>query len=394
MRYSLLLFFSLFFLELYSQCDGRYENEIFSSVSDTTIEYSDVYNWSLTNSGLDMDVYYPTDDTATNRPLIIFAHGGVYVAGNKNNPAMISLCNAFAKRGYVTASIQYRLTSALSLSSGNASDVFSQTVLNSVSDMKAAIRYFRKDIVENNNTFGINSNLIFVGGYSAGAITATHLSVIDEDQVPAEFQSFFDNAGGIDGNSGNAGYSSEVSGVVSLAGAINTLDFIDVDDAPIVSLHASDDNTVNYECANALNNSALPFLCGSGEIHDKLDDLGMLNDLYTFSSGGHTAPILDLNGTAVPFISDFLFQIVCETTAIEEPKNDLFTVFPNPCHNSLSLSFSGPKKNLIISDVLAQNVMEVSVQNGEKIDLSSLRKGMYFIRSFSPNSTSQIFIKN
>ena len=155
MKYVLLALLFFMSSQLFSQCDGRYENEIFDEVSKTIVEYTDVYDWSALDSGLDMDIYQPVGDTATNRPVLIFAHGGVYVTGNKNNPPMVSLCEAFAKRGYVTASIQYRLTSSLSLLSPNASDIFSQTVLNSVSDMKAAVRYFRKDVAENNNTYGI-----------------------------------------------------------------------------------------------------------------------------------------------------------------------------------------------------------------------------------------------
>lgn len=390
MKYITLLFFFVS-LQLFCQCDGRYENEIFSSVNDTTVEYSDVHNWSSTDSGLDMDIYFPANDTASNRPLILFAHGGVYVGGNKNNPTMVSLCRAFAKRGYVTASIQYRLTSTASLIGSNAFDIFSQTVLNSVSDMKAAIRYFRKNVAENNNTYKINPNLIFVGGYSAGAVTASHLSVIDDNQVPAEFQSFYEIAGGIDGNSGSPGYSSEVSGVVNLAGAVNTLDFIDVGDAPMVSMHATNDNTVNYECANALGYATLPILCGSGKIHEKLDEVGVLNDLYTFSSGGHTAPLLDLNGLTIPFISDFLYDIVCGTNAVQEQKSDSFALFPNPCQNTLSFSFSDSKKEITIVDLFAKVVIKEIVQSGEQIDISYLKNGLYFVHS---NSFSQILIKN
>ena len=165
-----ILFFKLFLFStiLFSQCDGRYESEIFNEVNKTIVEYTDVYDWSVFDSGLDMDIYQPSNDTTTNRPLLIFAHGGTFVAGNKNNPTMVSLCEAFAKRGYVTASIQYRLTSALNLLLPNAYDIFSQTVLNAVSDMKAAVRFFRKDFFENGNTYGINPNQIFVGGNSAG----------------------------------------------------------------------------------------------------------------------------------------------------------------------------------------------------------------------------------
>ena len=395
MNYVLLVLLFIMSSELFSQCDGRYENEIFDEVSKTIVEYTDVYNWSALDSGLDMDIYQPVGDTVTNRPVLIFAHGGVYVAGNKNNPPMVSLCEAFAKRGYVTASIQYRLTSSLSLLSPDASDIFSQTVLNSVSDMKAAVRYFRKDVAENNNTYGINPDFIFVGGYSAGAVTAAHLSVIDDNQVPAEFQSFYDVAGGIEGNSGNSGYSSEVSGAILLAGAINTLDFIDADDEPIVSLHASDDNTVSYECANALGNASLPFLCGSGKIHEELQNVGVINDLYTFPSGGHAAPISDIEETAVPFISDFLYNLICQSTSVDNNESPLFSVYPNPCQNYINIENLNRINNVVVIDLLGNIVSEIQLKSGaNQINTSALSEGVYFIYSKDEISAKQLFIKN
>ena len=395
MNYVLLVLLFIMSSELFSQCDGRYENEIFDEVSKTIVEYTDVYNWSALDSGLDMDIYQPVGDTVTNRPVLIFAHGGVYVAGNKNNPPMVSLCEAFAKRGYVTASIQYRLTSSLSLLSPDASDIFSQTVLNSVSDMKAAVRYFRKDVAENNNAYGINPDFIFVGGYSAGAVTAAHLSVIDDNQVPAEFQSFYDVAGGIEGNSGNSGYSSKVSGAILLAGAINTLDFIDADDEPIVSLHASDDNTVSYECANALGNASLPFLCGSGKIHEELENVGVINDLYTFPSGGHAAPISDIEETAVPFISDFLYNLICQSTSIDNKESPLFSVYPNPCQNYINIENLNRINNVVVIDLLGNIVSEIQLKSGaNQINTSALSEGVYFIYSKDEISAKQLFIKN
>ena len=395
MNYVLLVLLFIMSSELFSQCDGRYENEIFDEVSKTIVEYTDVYNWSALDSGLDMDIYQPVGDTVTNRPVLIFAHGGVYVAGNKNNPPMVSLCEAFAKRGYVTASIQYRLTSSLSLLSPDASDIFSQTVLNSVSDMKAAVRYFRKDVAENNNAYGINPDFIFVGGYSAGALTAAHLSVIDDNQVPAEFQSFYDVAGGIEGNSGNSGYSSEVSGAILLAGAINTLDFIDADDEPIVSLHASDDNTVSYECANALGNASLPFLCGSGKIHEELQNVGVINDLYTFTSGGHAAPISDIEETAVPFIIDFLYDLICQSTSVDDKESPLFSVYPNPCQNYINIENLNRINNVVVIDLLGNIVSEIQLKSGaNQINTSALSEGVYFIYSKDEISAKQLFIKN
>ena len=75
MKRILFLVAALLTVQVIAQCDGRYESEIFSTVSVTEVEYTDVYDWGPFNSGLDMDVYTADGDTYTERPLIIFAHG-------------------------------------------------------------------------------------------------------------------------------------------------------------------------------------------------------------------------------------------------------------------------------------------------------------------------------
>ena len=129
---------------------------------------------------------------------------------------MVELCEAFAKRGYVTASIQYRLTDATNLLD---SVQMLQTVVNGISDFKAAIRYFRMDVLQNGNSFGIDPDQIYVGGYSAGAILASNLAFMNDTAgIPPYLLSIINGTGGLEGNSGNDGYSSEVKGVVNMAG--------------------------------------------------------------------------------------------------------------------------------------------------------------------------------
>lgn len=400
MKYVLLVLLFIGSSQLFSQCDGRYENVIFDKISKISVVYSETYDWSPSNPGLEMDIYTPSNDIVNNRPLLIFAHGGVYIEGDKNSNTMVTLCEEFAKRGYVTASIRYRLTNLQSLLSSNSYNIFSQTVVNSISDMKSAVRYFRKDVAENNNTFGINPDLIFVGGYSAGAVTAAHLSVIDEGEVPDEFLPFFDESGGIEGNSGNFGFSSEVSGAILLAGAINTTNFLDENDPPIVSVHSTDDNTIDYECASPLGNLGislldLPVLCGSGKIHDELDNIGIINDLYTFSFGGHSAPIINLEGTVVPFISDFLHNLICQSSNIDVEELPLFSVYPNPCQNYINIENVNKIKSVVVIDMLSNIVKESKLKPGvNKINISELSRGVYFIYSSDNISLKQLFVKN
>ena len=374
-----ILFFisSLFSFHVFAQCDGRYESEIFSSVSVVEVEYTDVYDWSLFNSGLDMDVYTPDGDTYTERPLIIFAHGGSFFTGNKNNPTMISLCESFAKRGYVTASIQYRLTSIWNLTD---SLHMLQTVINGISDAKAAVRYFRKDAAINGNIFGIDPDQIYIGGYSAGAILAVNLAFVNDTiGVPSHLLPIIDSAGGLEGNSGNLGYSSSVKAVINIAGAVYKSSYIDVNDVPIVSVHAIDDGTVPYYCDNAISNPLILEVCGSGTIHDAIDPLGVNNALHTFSSGGHSIPSIDMYNITIPFISDFIYTTLdCnEETYVNE--NELsFEVYPNPVSDVLNVVVFDPILDLKVMNMIGKH-FSLNISSDGKIDVSTLIPGVYYL---------------
>ena len=110
-KITTLLVLILFSAITFAQCNGRYQTEIFSSVTKTTVNYSDVY----TNAHHEIDIYTPDGDTEINRPLILFMHGGSFYGGNKTDTDCEDFCESFAKRGYVTASVNYRLVGALDI---------------------------------------------------------------------------------------------------------------------------------------------------------------------------------------------------------------------------------------------------------------------------------------
>src|SRR4051812_4023262 len=138
-----LLFCSLLVLLKFhteAQCNGRYLQNIFDSV---TVIRDVQFGSSVTSDGdtmiLTMDVYVPVGDIETQRPLIIWAHGGSFLGGDKNTIESSLPCNAMAKKGYVTASINYRLESdPLGLIHP---DVMIKAVMRAVQDYKAAIRF-------------------------------------------------------------------------------------------------------------------------------------------------------------------------------------------------------------------------------------------------------------
>jgi hypothetical protein len=309
-----------------------------------------------------MDVYSADGDTEVNRPVIIYMHGGSFIGGDKSESDCIDFCENFAKKGYITASANYRLANNAQNFALFQEEQYT-TVLKVVADIKAAIRYFRKSIV-NGNPYGIDGSAIFIGGYSAGAVAAIHSAYIDSiSDLPISItylniltgqtvdfnpQVLINTIGGnLEGDAGNYGFSSEVSGVVSFAGGINDINWIDSNDEPIVSCQGDADQTVNYNCGPGLNLPTVFTLCGTAEIHPKTNTEGVINDYLVFSGEGHewcsAGNSNPLFLQALDFTTDFLFPLV-------------------PCNNTTSISEEKTrnKKLIRITDMLGRNANIIS----------------------------------
>jgi len=260
---------------------GVYRDLRFDDIDVETVTYG--------KDGLQMDIYTPSSDQSTNRPVIVFAHGGAFVGGSKDLPDMQRLCNSFAKRGYVAASMSYRLSSD-PLLFFDSLEVLS-VVTRAMHDGKAAIRYFRKSAAEN-NPHGIDTNYIFGAGNSAGAIIMLHLAYMRNlNDIPPHLRDIIQMEGGLEGDRGNEGYSSRVHAVVNLAGAIHKLDYMQSGAPPLVSAHGDEDQTVPYDCDVVLQSFPSPefrnTLCGSKPLHQRANDINIANDLLVFEGDDH-----------------------------------------------------------------------------------------------------------
>lgn len=267
---------------------SRYQTKIFDSVSVQTVEYSTEY-------GLSMDIYTPFGDNLTNRPVLVFAHGGAFVAGSRDLGEMKYWCKEFAKRGYVTASISYRLAS----STFELLDTLSalNVVTKAISDGHAAIRYIRKSATQG-NPFGVDPDRIIAGGTSAGAVLMLHVAYMNDTvSLGPHLREIVRNNGGISGNSGNAGYSSEVIGVLNLSGGLHRLHWMEAGEVPVYSAHGDQDGTVPFDCGSvfqgALPNANLVTLCGSDAIHDHATTVGVQSQLKVLVGQDHCPWIIE-----------------------------------------------------------------------------------------------------
>ena len=272
-----------------AQCDGvRHRYRIFEEIEVVQeVVYGANVGASGTNEELDMDVYMPAGDDVSDRPVVILAHGGFFLAGSNDGVDVVPLCEDFARMGYVAASISYRL---------GIDDLFDletslqESVLRGVHDAKAAVRYFRKTHAEQGNPWGIDPDRIVLGGSSAGAFIALHAAYIDD---LSELPDIIDLTqpglgGGLEGYSGNAGYSSEVLSIINMSGAIGNADWMAEGDVPVVSTHGTADGTVPYGTGDiSLLGINVTQVDGSWPVHIRASEMGLDHRLVTFEGVGH-----------------------------------------------------------------------------------------------------------
>lgn len=240
---------------------------------------------------LTMDVYFPsTGDMRSKRPVVVWMHGGAFLFGDKgDNPELLK---AFASRGYVVASINYRIVPA-------GTDLFAlwspDPAIIATQDARAAVRYLRKMASE----WRLDTGRIAVGGASAGALSANCYG----------FTKAYP-----EGHSGNPEFSSAVNAVVSLSGSMRDNAFcghIDPEtqepslclvdgadltsqlspgDVPVVLLHSPGDQIIPYR--------------GGREVAQRANATGVRN-LFLTVPGEQHVPVEAMLDPAQPFLSQW-----------------------------------------------------------------------------------------
>lgn len=300
------LVFLLFLIISEFSFSQRYYNEVFDSVK---VDYDVIYGSSVTQAGVRMDlkvdIFQPVGDTVKQRPLVLLAHGGFFLYGDKN--WFWPICEELASHGFVAASMQYRLIDDIN---GDSVWTPKRAVIDAVYDMKAAVRFFHKDVVEE-NIYRIDPENIFIGGYSAGAITSLHYAyATTPDDIlmmgGIEMIKYIRENNGVEGNSGNPGYSEKVKGVINIAGSLFRALLVDENEPILFSVHGTSDDIVPYEVGLA--GGTLVRTEGSVLIHQRAKKVGLKNHLKTLSGKDHAGfwYCEDCFSEMVNFVSDNL----------------------------------------------------------------------------------------
>jgi para-nitrobenzyl esterase len=392
---------------------GRYETKSFAYDSAINVVYGSAKLYTGITTSLKMDVLQPKNDSLAARPLVIWVHGGSFIGGDKSND--VAITRDLTQRGYVTANINYRL-GVFPLDSINAF----KAATRAMQDLKAAIRFFYKD-ASTTNTYKIDTNNIYIGGSSAGAITAMHAAYLSKACVIEPFiggAAVLTGLGGLDGVSGNPGYSTKVKGVINLCGALVRYGLIDSTSVPLCSMHGTVDGTVKYGRGYVTPAGVkLLLLDGSRMIKQQSEIVNHKHDFYTWYGADHVpyqggGAYLD---STMTFISGFLLNQVKGTSvnlipapntyfgsqalypttttcltatvnAIEGITASELNIYPNPAVTSLVVSSETSINEVVVLDITGAIVKSIKVNaNKVTINRDNLASGTYILKVIMAN---------
>lgn len=326
MKKNLLLSLGLAFclLSFIPAKSQRFLTEVYAGVTVTkNVVYDSNMSWPalpnvpppLVKIGLMCDVYEPTGDTATARPVIILLHTGSFLpplinqqtTGARSDSTIVEMCNRFARKGYIAVAMSYRLGwNPTTTNSDTATSLLLQATYRAIQDTRNCVRYFRS----NATMYKVDMNKIAVGGQGTGGYVALAYSSLNK-QTEVELEKFsWSNAspmvnttimgdwlgvGGIPqlNIGGDANVSTDVNFVFNYGGATGDSSWIEAGETPIVSIHCVNDPLAPYGFSNVIvpttQTTVINNACGSREtvrIAQKVGNNDVINkrdykDAYT-----------------------------------------------------------------------------------------------------------------
>jgi acetyl esterase/lipase len=245
-----------------------------------------------------LDLFLPAkSDPARPRPLLIWVHGGAWMAGSKDQCFPLRL--GFLERGYALASLGYRLSSDA---------VFPAQI----EDCRAAVRWLRAHAAEN----GLDPERFAAWGSSAGGHlvallgtsggvkafdVGTHPDVSTRVQAvvdyygPTDFHAFLATPGFESHQRLDSPELRLLGGPLAekrdLAALVNPITHVTPDDPPFLIVHGAADRTV------APNQSEL--------LHAALKKAGVASELHIIPGAGHGGAEFQ-DATALGWVAAFL----------------------------------------------------------------------------------------
>lgn len=344
--------------------DYRYVKTIFPGVDKTSgVIYGSaaflnspyVDETSTTTQNLLMDIYQPQEDDLTQRPTIVFTHGGGFFQGNRTVDDMVAFCDSFARKGYVTVSIDYRQGVEVF---DNGDMHYTRAAYRGLQDGKTAVRFLRANAA----TYGINVDIIYFDGNSAGSFVGLNALYMDDDELPIyvgeysysnplpPFNTIIAPDLGLPDIGENLTYIGKPDAVMACWGGVGDTLTIESDNPqPVFLIHGTADAVVPFNSGPPFGLTNISAVYGSNAIDIRRQDEGLpAAETYFVEGEDHEFYGVDngmwSNGssgnaywdTIVIKATDFFWQQHRPTSVFEHETADYTVIFHNNSQGAFS----------------------------------------------------------
>lgn len=374
--------------------DHRFtEREFFTEAqidSSKGVRYGEALNARGDTITLEMDFYYPSlsADTLSARPFILLAHGGGFIAGDRT--LMRDKCFEFAQRGFVAATMGYRLNFPPNLDARYMA----------IQDGHAAFRY----AVHHANTYRIDTAWVFAGGRSAGSILVMGIVFLDQADWNALDNQLVSNFGTVNTSGNTLTDAFSIKGIFNNWGNTYSSGMAPTDLVPMISFHGGVDPLVDIDQSVDASGDTL---IGSQSIHNACVSNGICSELNIDSLGGHgiydnpTGAVFRVERATCFFKSVFCNSCNTASTFDSIPANcatptsrqtaapgNNVSVYPNPMVSMLHVKGLEAGAIVVLYNAMGQAVRESGGQS--PLPVSDLAPGVYLLEVRS-GDTRQVF---
>ena len=217
-------------------CHDRFSDSSINVTRD--VSFASVLNrYTGGNETLYLDLYSPPKTNAT-RAAAVIVHGGGFKnnpntsttdSGSKRKSTLVDMAHAFARRGFLVVSVDYRCERTLG---GN------QMWIDAVADVRKAIDWLQR----NQEQHAVDMTRVVAFGPSAGAITVAGLCFMKEEGAEASIRAGISLSGCLFNDTTSLPKGKHVWNHLYTAGP---------DSPPFIDFHGTADKTVPFSNASA-----------------------------------------------------------------------------------------------------------------------------------------------
>lgn len=262
-----------------------YNTATFTGTLVKNIVYATAADYKGIGQQLAIDVYKPANAEGKKFPAIFLFHGGSFVGGDKAN--LSSTCSKLANNGYVVISANYRLGwGFVSRATASCSDTnnLKQAFYRAVQDAHSAMRF----VAAHADEYNIDKDWIFIGGQSAGAITALTTAYLQQKDADLFFKGITEKLGLLDKDADNPQANFKLRGVISMWGAFINPETITTGTAlPTIFFQGEQDKAVPFNSGPFAPCASASTVYGTYPLYNRLKTLNETTVAIVDPQGGH-----------------------------------------------------------------------------------------------------------